>query len=278
MRWVIGVVLVAAFAPSAFAGDFDVLRGPEPTYHWGGFYVGGDIGYSSSVVDLGPGSGPDISYLLRQTTILTDENLSQWSVLGTSHPQNASFGGFAGYNCEWQDLVLGAEVDYMHVSLNASSSGSLTRNFTDSGGLPSGHHYFYTMNISGKASLQMSDIASIRGRIGWQVDRFMPYFFAGMAFSEAQLVNSVAISYTATDYPDSEQPPLTPLNPLAVGPLTQSNSTSAFAYGADLGVGVDAAVLPNVFVRGELEYIYFAPVDGIPVSISSARVGAGFKF
>jgi hypothetical protein len=33
-----------------------------------------------------------------------------------------------------------------------------------------------------------------------------------------------------------------------------------------------------LFVRGELEYIYFAPVDGIRLSISSARAGVGYKF
>ena len=29
------------------------------------------------------------------------------------------------------------------------------------------------------------------------------------------------------------------------------------------GVGIDVALTQNIFLRGELEYIYFFPVDGI---------------
>lgn len=38
------------------------------------------------------------------------------------------------------------------------------------------------------------------------------------------------------------------------------------------------ALMPNLFVRGEIEYIYFAPLNGIQVSVASARVGIGLKY
>jgi opacity protein-like surface antigen len=44
------------------------------------------------------------------------------------------------------------------------------------------------------------------------------------------------------------------------------------------GLGTDVALTSNLFVRGEFEYIFFAPVNGIQVSMWSARVGAGVKF
>jgi opacity protein-like surface antigen len=45
-----------------------------------------------------------------------------------------------------------------------------------------------------------------------------------------------------------------------------------------VGAGIDVALLPNVFVRGEWEFIGFAPVAGIRTSIHAARVGAGIRF
>jgi len=41
---------------------------------------------------------------------------------------------------------------------------------------------------------------------------------------------------------------------------------------------MDVALSTNLFVRGEFEYIFFPPVNGIQVSLWSARVGAGLKF
>jgi hypothetical protein len=36
--------------------------------------------------------------------------------------------------------------------------------------------------------------------------------------------------------------------------------------------------MPNVFLRGEFEYVRFAPLSGIVASITTGRVGAGVKF
>jgi len=41
---------------------------------------------------------------------------------------------------------------------------------------------------------------------------------------------------------------------------------------------MDVAVLPNVFVRGEWEYIAFALLGGIRPNINTGRVGVGMKF
>jgi len=278
MRWVIGAVVVVAFAPRAFAQDF-VLRGAEPAYHWGGLYVGGQIGYTSSVVNFSTAVGPEISDILRDTSIETDEQISQWSLLGSRNPTSTSYGAFVGYNYEWESVILGMEANYNHFALTAVSSGALQRSFTDSGNLPAGHNYFYTMNVSGESAFSMTDAATFRARFGWQAGHFLPYFFAGLAVGRIDTATATTLSYTAVDYPDSETPPLTPLNDLAVGPETDGASQSGqFTYGFATGLGIDFAITANLFVRGEFEYIYFAPIDGIQVSLSSARVGAGFKF
>ena len=53
---------------------------------------------------------------------------------------------------------------------------------------------------------------------------------------------------------------------------------NAWIFGWTVGVGLDYLVLPNVFLRGEYEYVSFAGVSGTKASINTARVGAGYRF
>ena len=287
MRWVLCAVVVLAFAPRAFAQDY-VLRGSEPSYRWAGVYGGVDGGFTSSTVNFGRAAGPEIAFMLRETAIETDEQVSTWSVLGTRNPENTSLGAFVGYNFEWNNVILGAELDYNHVSLAASAANALKRSFSDSGSLPAGHNYYYTVSVGAESSFHMNDVGSFRARFGWEAGNFLPYGFLGFAMSRVSSTTAAEVSYTAVDYPNSETPPLTPLCNInvpsqtlcnaIVPPVAESNSQNSFAYGLTTGIGVDVGLTPNIFVRGELEYIYFAPVQGIQISLTSARVGAGFKF
>jgi opacity protein-like surface antigen len=62
-------------------------------------------------------------------------------------------------------------------------------------------------------------------------------------------------------------------------PITSSaGQGNALLYGFSLGGGLDWALTQNVFLRGELEYVQFAPISNISVYIVNARAGAGFKF
>jgi opacity protein-like surface antigen len=45
-----------------------------------------------------------------------------------------------------------------------------------------------------------------------------------------------------------------------------------------IGAGLDWAPTPNILVRGEFEFVQFAPISNIAVSVATGRVGAGFKF
>ena len=125
MRSVVCALALLTLPTSAFAGDFDILRGTVTTYRWAGFYAGGDFGYSAANVNFGQAAGPDIANILRNNAIEQDEQISQWPLLGgNSNPQSMNFGGFAGYNTEWENVVLGLELDYSRISLTASSSGA----------------------------------------------------------------------------------------------------------------------------------------------------------
>src|ERR1700722_18231692 len=88
MRSVVCALALLTLPTSAFAGDFDILRGTVPTYRWSGFYAGGDFGYSAANVDFGQAAGPDIANMLRNSAIEQDQQISQWPLLsGNSFPQ-----------------------------------------------------------------------------------------------------------------------------------------------------------------------------------------------
>jgi opacity protein-like surface antigen len=45
-----------------------------------------------------------------------------------------------------------------------------------------------------------------------------------------------------------------------------------------VGAGLDWAVTQHFFLRGEFEFVQFAPISSISLEIFSGRVGAGYKF
>jgi opacity protein-like surface antigen len=311
-RLLVALGLMGLISP-AFAADYElpppvpirpasstptyVVGPPTPKYHWGGVYGGVQGGYSSAVVNFGTAAS-EITAILRGNPILQDQQISQWPVFSTSYSDtnSASFGGFIGYNYEWEDVIMGLELNYNHfLSLSTSINGSVTQSFTDSTNVPSGHHYFYDpFTVTAQSAIHITDIATFRARAGWEAGSFLPYAFVGLAVGRADTSTSATVSYTATDIPDVQTPPTPPLGFLPtiscnIPPGTYSNcplnttqagtgQNGAYAYGVATGLGVDIAVTSHVFARGELEYIFFPPVNGIQFSLWSARVGAGVKF
>ena len=62
-------------------------------------------------------------------------------------------------------------------------------------------------------------------------------------------------------------------------PLSPSaGQSNALLWGISVGGGLDWALTQNFFLRGEFEFIQFAPIANINVPVVGARVGAGFKF
>ena len=116
-------------------------------------------------------------------------------MLGSRNPASTELGGFLGYNVEWESVILGGGMNYNHVSLTAASSGALTRRFTDSGNLPAGHHYFYTLDVAGQSACQHDRHRHVpRPRIGWQAGNFLPYVFAGLAVGRGNTSSSCDLS------------------------------------------------------------------------------------
>jgi outer membrane immunogenic protein len=274
MRWLVCAAALA-FAQNAFAADYTppppVTIGPATFTRWAGFYFGGQIGYSDAQADFSKASEPLVGYSLRDLELESESMPSSFQVLRNAGANVTGFGGFVGYNSQWQDLILGVEANYTH------SPFTIVANSTPiSLVVPAGTNTD-SVNISATGSLSMTDYGSLRARAGWILGDFLPYAFGGFALGHG--------SYTVGTLVSGQQatPPTT--LPCVASPTCVNfsfpNSTGGsgvFLYGFSVGGGLDVALTSNFFLRGEFEYVQFAPISNITASISTVRGGAGFKF
>jgi opacity protein-like surface antigen len=218
-----------------------------------------------------------VSYILRNDIVLSHVN--GWTVLGKEDSTSLSYGGFVGYNMQWDSLVMSVEGSYNRISISQASSGSLSREFQDNTNAPDGHNFFYTPIISGNATLRLTDFATFRARAGWAFDRFLPYGFVGFAVARGSVTRSATVTYTRVDVPDTADPPIVPIADFTF-PVTLRSETlnNVFGYGYTAGVGIDIAVLPNVFVRAEWEWINFPSFRDFNVHFNTLRTAIAIKF
>ncbi len=274
MRWVVGVLLVLSLASRAFAQDaqdFDVLRGSDSvgpaTYtNWSGVYLGGQWGYSDVSADFSNSTQAPIAYVLRQSALEEHSDPSQMVTLGTGDHTAMSYGGFVGYNSQWQDLILGVEGDFVHstVSLTAPSSPIARNGFSD------GEGNTYSIGLSATGTMTDLDYAELRGRAGLILGNFLPYGFLGAAVGVA----NVNVNASVTGICQSGSTP----SCSNFSFNATSGRNSALLYGGVVGAGLDYALTQNIFLRGEFEYLRFAEFDNILIAVSSVRLGAGVKF
>ena len=282
MRWVICAAFVCSLAPSlllaprAHAADLDELRGPltvgPATFtRWAGFYAGGQFDYSSGNTDFSKATGPLIANSGQNLALITIAQINTWNPLNSNSNANAAgWGAFVGYNTQWQDLVLGLEANYTHAPFTTVATDTPLGRVLSVGGNA------YSVDMTGSASLSITDFGSLRGRVGYVFNNFLPYGFAGLALGRG----SYNVTADAFGQQSTGSVPCTPTPGTCVdydiGGTTSKSNT--LLYGFAVGGGFDWAVTQNVFLRGEYEFMQFAPVANITATISSVRAGAGFKF
>lgn len=270
-----GLGLLTVATPS-LAADFPILRGsagpvlgPAAYCPWDGFYVGGQGGYVAAGTNFSYGTSDLTANILRFTTIETEAQVSQWTRLGRADSTGTSYGGFVGYNAQFDDAVVGLELNYSHTDVLVNSADAIGRQYQASDG------YLYNVRVNGAASVLLTDYASLRLRGGWAASSFMPYAFIGAAAARADVNRNSTVTLTAVDVSGAFPPRPT----VYFGPVTGSDNRPAmFAYGYTVGAGVDWAVLPHVFVRGEFEYAHFGDFNNMIVSVGTLRAGVGAKF
>lgn len=257
------MVMVAQGAMAADMPDYGVLRGAmvdsPRLVRWEGFYIGGQAGYGTSDMDFTNATQNMTSKVLSNTVIENSMAVSSWPVLNKVSAHGQGFGGFVGYNSQWEDVVLGIEASYMHGSFGGSDSNVLS---------PMGRRMTvdtttYDVDYTASASIKVNDIGSARLRAGYAFGSFLPYMFGGVSLGQADITRSVEISGTQNGIP---------FRTMSASEVTNNH----FIYGYAAGLGFDMMVYRGLFLRGEWEYLKFAaPIN---TSTSTVRAGLGYKF
>lgn len=272
MRRIVLAMMIAGVVQSAQAADLPdltdlpILRGSlreSPRYaRWQGFYVGGQAGTGSSDMNFAGATRDLVAKLLVNTSIENVGQVSDWPVMGKKSQRGNGFGGFAGYNAQWGDAVLGVEANYIHGEFGGADSGTMSRIF-DAGA------YSNSVDYSATSRFKIKDMGSLRARAGYAWGSFLPYAFGGVSLGRADVYKSATVSGT--------QVLIAPPNTVVPFSLSATEGQSnRFIYGYAAGLGVDMMLFSNLFVRAEWEYLKFVgPVD---TSINTVRGGVGYRF
>jgi outer membrane immunogenic protein len=299
-RLLVALGLMGGLLSPAFAADYDlpILRGSQPVQpiapvttvgpatftRWSGFYVGGVFSYSNATTDFSNATAPLVDFSLRGLTVDSASALSpsEKAVLDKGAASAFGAGGFLGYNTQWQDLIIGVEATYTHTNLNTTASSSPIGRI-----LPS-LNTAVALNAAGR--LDLTDYGEARFRAGYVVGNLLPYGFIGMAVGRASYSVSTLADVTqdtrttpsyscaGTNNGNISPPPPTPPPCQDFLFSNSAGQNNALLYGFSVGGGLDWALTQNVFLRGEFEFVQFAPITNVLVAIISGRVGAGFKF
>lgn len=276
---IVAATVMVVAGGTARAEDFgdDFLRGTLAPFSsssyqdWSGVNFGVYIGRSNQSADFGSGSSDLIAYILRDTIIENEAHVSEWTTAGRSTSNASGYGAFLGYSYELEPrLIVGLDATYTKFSTSPSAG------FIDYVGrsYQTSDNYFYSVNLNTESRITLKDYATARARFGYSFGQFLPYAFLGAAAGRVDVVRMASVGGTAVDVSGAGRPNLA----MSPNPTVRTDNRSTIAYGLVAGAGLDAMILPNVFLRAEYEFVQFAPVNGIKMNLQTGRVGVGVKF
>ena len=272
-RFLLAAVMMgaASCAQAADMPDLPILRGSyvdgltTSQVNWQGFYVGGQGGYGSSDEKFA-GSNANMIDTLLDHNVIQQMQVSQWNLgLAGQSARSSAYGAFAGYNWQWDDVVVGLEASYVHGSFGGASRA--TKELVSGSALSD--TFFHDVAVDSSASISISDTATFRARAAYAWGCFLPYMFGGFALGKADIARSVTIHDAVSATING---PFTPLATL--------NATDAvhnhLIYGYTAGLGFDVNLVGGLFMRAEWEYVRFT--SQVDTNINTVRAGLGYKF
>ena len=226
---------------AAAASDFS---NPKTTL-WEGAYAGINAGYGTS--DLRTYTNTTTySKTYNSVEELSNEN-------ATSYLGGAVAGGQFGYNHVFANqLMLGAEadIDWADIYNRAAPNSTGNINIERQHNPYNGEVEINASSASAYGRQGLNWIGTLRGRVGYDLGKFLPYITAGLAYGETSNNNheiNQALSYYV-----SPQPPRV-LQAYPTGSYAMGNSGSISA-GWAAGAGAEYMVADGWSVKGE--YLY----------------------
>ncbi len=252
MRKVLMVAAIAALAQAAHAADMPdyPLRGSfsegfsSSRPLWQGFYVGGQAGQSWLRVKPPAGYNADIEAAY---TVRSGIPPSIAGALPAAEGRKVAYGGFVGYNSQWEDVVVGLEANYLHSDISSTSIA-----YSSAGN-----------GIQGQSSVKvaLTDFGSLRLRAGYMIGSFLPYGYVGFGAGSADITRSAGVT-SFIGFP--------------IALPFETEQKNRFLYGYSAGVGVDVMLIGGLFVRAEYEFSQFTMK--LNTNVNTVRAGIGYKF
>ena len=265
LRWLVCGLAIVATALQARAADMpDFLRGSSTVItapsssRWDGFYVGGHVGANIPGIDFA-NNLPYLAAVLDHTPVGTRTS----SPLGIADSTGTHFGGFVGYQGQWDGAVVGLEGSYNWIDKSLTATNTITGSFGASTS-------FLTYRGDGSVTARLIDYGTLRVRGGWAAGMFMPYATFGLAVGRMDIDRTVVVTplATASTPPGVSAPQFT----------VSQDLLNQFGYGWAAGLGVDVCLMANLFVRAEYEYVQFPDFHGLNAHMHNVRLGAALKF
>jgi outer membrane immunogenic protein len=260
--------------------DYDYLRGadydpvPASVVDWSGVYLGGHGGYTSAALGFKNALSPMVYQHSHNSTAESDFAASTLLSPPSKRVGAGSFGVYAGYNIQYDNFVFGFEGDYTDFGRMGYSQDSIGRVKTNSQGLQE------TLNLYGKSATRINDYGTLRARIGYAADNFMPFVTGGVAIGRARAADSLSYYDSGFD--------VSAYNANLAGTKTYINNFNSASYdyrtktkvvsGVALGAGLEYAITANILLRAEYQYVLFSNFDGHKVNLNTVRAGAAVKF
>jgi outer membrane immunogenic protein len=251
MRGFLMAAVVFGAVSTAQAADLPILRGgftdgySSGHPNWQGFYVGGQGSWGSQKSAL-PGVGD------MQASFVTPAGVAPYLFAtppSTANSLNGGYGAFAGYNLQYEDVVIGIEGNYIHDGFRATSAAGRVN--------PATATLVQSVTYSSE-TMRLSDFGSVRLRGAYMTGCFLPYIFVGAGFGDQTVDRAV-----------SAFPP-----PVAAAFMTDSKDKLIYGYTA--GAGFDVQLIGGVF--GRVEYEYRRVTSNLESIVNTVHIGLGYKF
>ncbi len=257
-RLLLAGVAFTAFAPGAMAADLPVpyYKAPPllaPAFTWGGFYIGGNAGYSWSTesVDLGTTSS-QAGGTTFGNTIGTAIGTAMAGAVPSSivtDPHGFIGGAQAGYNWQWGWAVYGIETDFQ--GANIKGSNSATGAGVGSIPIAPGFGIPFNSTASAFAEQKLDWFGTLRARLGFTLwdPHLLVYGTGGFAYGEAE--SNANYSLTACVLGGLACSNSPGINQIVTGPTGASGSASSVRTGWTAGAGVEYAFAPGWSLKTE---------------------------
>ena len=252
-----------------------------PTYDWSGGYVAMMGGYNSTTIAQG-----DLASNMIDRAIPSWKWADQAKAIAKASAKDLTahagvYSLHAGFNVMSQRLVYGAELEYGKFSPAMNASGSFdesriveTKTTTNSAGQEVEDNLGVRTAMTAKT--QILDFGLVNARAGYAYGRLMPYALVGLGVTRIKanaVMNAGEYNLVYVDGIYSSR--LSNPNGLM---KTTTFTKDAYAATVSLGLGFEYAVLDNLILRAQYNYMTMNSVKGEAISNNMARGGVAFKF